>query len=135
MADKTVIIITIIICLAMTVLYAISLLKTMAEGEKAKEEKEMHKAKREPQIRCPGHKPTGKADLEIKNENEHYRMRVAELEKTEIAFHKIMDIMNNAKQWYGDVRWSNAGNATGIMASNKWDAIDDLQHEIEEMLE
>lgn len=135
MADKTVIIITIIICLAMTVLYAISLLKTMAEGEKAREEKEMYKIKKELEIRCPGHKTMGKAALAIRNENERYKMKVAELEKMEIVFHKIMDIMNNAKQWYGDAMRSNSGNATGIMASNKWDAIDDLQREIEKMLE
>lgn len=134
MADKTVIAITIIICLTITMLFIIGLLTTIAEGKKAREEKELHKEKRELRIRSPGHRSAGKEASEIKNENERYRMKIAELEKIEIAFNKIMDMIDNAKQWYGDVRWSNAGNATGIMASNKWDALDDLQHEIEEML-
>ncbi|WP_024348202.1 hypothetical protein [Lacrimispora indolis] len=75
------------------------------------------------------------AEKQLERECELYRMRAAELEKKEIVLDKVMDIIDNAKQGYHDVVWSGTDFFTGIAAQNKWKALDDLQHEIEEMLE
>lgn len=75
------------------------------------------------------------AEKQLERECEFYRMRAAELEKTEIAAKQIKSIIENAKQRYGDVIWSNCDETTNIPELHKWKALVDLQREIEEMLE
>lgn len=71
----------------------------------------------------------------MKNENEYYRMKAAELERVENATSKIIDLFNNAKQEYSDVVVLSHDDKARTVAQNKWKALDDLQHKIEQMLE
>lgn len=75
------------------------------------------------------------AEKQLERECEFYKMRAEELEKTEIVVKQIKSIIENAKQGYGDVIWSKCDETTNIPELHKWKALDDLQHEIEEMLE
>lgn len=65
------------------------------------------------------------------NELEYYRMKAAELEKSEIVKDKILEVFENTKQEYADiVEFSHDGIARAV-AQNKWKALDDIQREIE----
>lgn len=75
------------------------------------------------------------AETQLMQECEFYRMRAAELEKAENAVNKIKDIIENAKQRYGEIMWEKVDDAPGLPELYKWKALDDLQCEIEQMLE
>lgn len=68
---------------------------------------------------------------EMKNENEYYRMKAAELEKVEIVNLKILELFENAKQEYAGVVGLSHDDKARAVAQNKWKAIDDLQKEVE----
>lgn len=70
---------------------------------------------------------------ELRNVNEYYRMKAAELEKDENAVNKVKAIIDNEKQRYADIAWSHPDNAVRIVAQNKWKALDDLQKQFEQM--
>lgn len=64
---------------------------------------------------------------EMKNENEYFRMKAAELEEVEIMKNKIMDLIDNSKQSYGDIVVLSHNYKSRAIAQNKWEALDDLQ--------
>lgn len=68
-------------------------------------------------------------------DNEYYRMKAAELEKFEIVTNKIIYLFDNAKQGYSDIVAKSHDVKARATAQNKWKALNDLQHEIEQMLE
>jgi hypothetical protein len=70
---------------------------------------------------------------EIKNENEYFRMKAAELEKVEIMKNKIMDLIDNSKQGYGDIVLLSHDDKSRAVAQNKWVALDDLQKQINQL--
>lgn len=75
------------------------------------------------------------AEMQLMQECEFYRMRAAELEKNENAVNQIKDIIENTKQRYGDIIWKKVNDVPNLPELHKWKALDDLQHEIEEVLE
>lgn len=75
------------------------------------------------------------AEMQLMQECEFYRMRAAELEKNENAVNQIKDIIENAKQRYGDIMCKKVNDVPNLPELHKWKALDDLQHEIEEMIE
>lgn len=70
---------------------------------------------------------------ETKNENEYFRMKAAELEKVEIMKNKIMDLIDNSKQGYGDIVLLSHDDKSRAVAQNKWVALDDLQKQINQL--
>ena len=68
---------------------------------------------------------------EFGNENEYYRMRVAELKKSEVVVNKIMGIIDNTKQCYSNTVKKSHDDKTRAVAWNKWKALDDIQKGIE----
>ncbi|RFZ78775.1 hypothetical protein DS742_11730 [Lacrimispora amygdalina] len=70
---------------------------------------------------------------EMKNENEYFRMKAAELEKVEIVKNKIMDLIDNSKQSYGDIAGLSHDDKLRAVAQNKWVALDDLQKQINQL--
>ena len=75
------------------------------------------------------------AESQLMQECEFYRMRTTELEKTENAINQIENIIENAKQRYADIMWQKVNDVPDLTELHKWEAIIDLQHEIEEALE
>jgi hypothetical protein len=75
------------------------------------------------------------SETQLMQECEFYRMRAAELEKTEKVVNQIKDIIENAKQRYGEVLWQKANVVTNSPESHKRKALVDLQNEIEQMLQ
>lgn len=75
------------------------------------------------------------AEMQLMQECEFYRMRAAELEKAENAVNQIKDIIENAKQRYGEIMWQKVNDVPELPELHKWKALDDLQHEIKQMLE
>lgn len=65
------------------------------------------------------------------SDNEYYRMRVAELEKSEVVVNKIMGIIDNTKQCYSNTVKKSHDDEARAVALNKWKALDDIQKEIE----
>ena len=63
--------------------------------------------------------------------NEYYRMRVAELEKSEVIVNKIMGIIDNTKQCYSNTVEKSHDDKARAVALDKWKALDDIQKEIE----
>ena len=70
---------------------------------------------------------------EMKNENEYFRMKAAELEESEIAKNRIMDLIDNSKQSYGDIVLLSHDDKSRAVAQNKWVALDDLQKQINQL--
>lgn len=70
---------------------------------------------------------------EMRNENEYFRMKAAELEKVEIMKNKIMDLIDNSKQGYGDIVLLSHDDKSRAVAQNKWVALDDLQKQINQL--
>lgn len=68
---------------------------------------------------------------EFRNENEYYRMRVAELENYEVVVNKIMGIIDNTKQCYSNTVEKSNDDKVRAVALDKWKALDDIQKEIE----
>ncbi|WP_143318915.1 hypothetical protein [Clostridium sp. HBUAS56010] len=75
------------------------------------------------------------AEMQLMQECEFYRMKAAELEKNENAVNQIKDIIENAKQRYGEIMWKKVNDVPWLPELYKWKALDDLQCEIEQMLE
>ena len=74
-------------------------------------------------------------EMELERECEFYRLRAEESEKAENAFNKVMDIIENAKQRYSDIVFTNPSDTVRIVAQNKWKALDDLQKEVKKLVE
>ena len=70
-------------------------------------------------------------EMQLMQECEFYRMKAAELEKTENAVNQIKDIIENTKQRYGEIMWQKINDVTDLPELYEWKAIDDLQKEIE----
>lgn len=74
-------------------------------------------------------------ETQLMQECEFYRMRVAELESIENVANQIKDIIENAKQRYGEVIWGKANEVSNSPELYKLEALEDLQNEIEQMLQ
>jgi hypothetical protein len=72
-------------------------------------------------------------DAEMRNENEYYRMKTAELEKGENAADRLIGIIDNEKQRYSDIVALSHDDKARAAAQNKWKALDDLQKEFEQI--
>jgi len=70
---------------------------------------------------------------DIRNENQYYRMKAAELEKDENIAKRHMDIIDNEKQRYSDIVVLSHDDKVRATAQNKWKALDDLQKQFEQM--
>ena len=70
---------------------------------------------------------------DIRNENQYYRMKAAELEKDENIAKRHMDIIDNEKQRYSDIVALSHDDKVRATAQNKWKALDDLQKQFEQM--
>lgn len=75
------------------------------------------------------------AEMQLMQECEYYRNRVAEFEKVEFVTNSIMDIIDNEKQRYSDIISRSHDDKAREVAQNKWESINDLQKEIEQKLE
>lgn len=75
------------------------------------------------------------AETQLMQECEFYRMRAAELENIENVANQIKDIIENAKQRYGEVIRGKANEVSNSPELYKWEALIALQNEIEQILQ
>lgn len=73
------------------------------------------------------------AEKQLERELEFYKMKATELEKVEIVKNKIMDLIDNSKQSYGDIVGLSHDDKSRAVAQNKWVALDDLQKQINQL--
>ncbi|WP_143322546.1 hypothetical protein [Clostridium sp. HBUAS56010] len=65
-------------------------------------------------------------------DNEQLRMRVAELEKSDIAVRKVFDILENRMQVYDDKCMKSCDVSEKVKLFDKWKALKEFREELEQ---